>query len=120
MAHLLVFALENLEECPAVLEAWDKAGAGELTVLEGHVLAKQGESRRDDVGLLPSLRDILAGTEAHRRLVMALIEDQATLDKVIQVTEGMVKECECSGGGLLFVLPVTRTLRLEPPGPEDR
>jgi hypothetical protein len=33
MAHLVVFVLDDLEQCPQVLDAWDEAGAPGVTIL---------------------------------------------------------------------------------------
>jgi hypothetical protein len=59
MAHLVVFVLDNLEQCSAVLEAWEEAGALGVTILESTGLRRLRGVMRDDLPLLPSLRDLL-------------------------------------------------------------
>lgn len=49
MAHLLVFVLDNLEQCPAILEAWEEAGVSGVTILEGSGLGRLRGAMQDDL-----------------------------------------------------------------------
>ncbi|MGC8839119.1 MAG: hypothetical protein ACP5UM_11955, partial [Anaerolineae bacterium] len=67
MAHVLVLVLENLRQCQDILRAWEEAGAPGVTVLESTGLARLRGVLRDDLPLMPSLRDVLSAREMHHR-----------------------------------------------------
>jgi nitrogen regulatory protein PII len=113
MAHLLVFVLDNLEQCSQVLEAWEGAGAPGITILESTGLGRLRRIMRDDLPLLPSLRDLLAAQELHHRTLFSVIEDETTLERVIAATQRVIGDFTRHHTGLLFVVPVTRVLGLE-------
>lgn len=119
MANLLVFVLDNLEQLPDILEAWNEAGVSGTTILESTGQARFRDAMRDDMPLIPSLRDVLAGRELHHRTLFTVIEDEATLERAITATEDIIGDFSQHNTGLLFVLPVGRVLGLEKRGPED-
>ena len=119
MSHLLVFVLDNLEQLPDVLEAWNEAGVSGTTILESTGQARFRGAVRDDVPLIPSLGDVLAGRELHHRTLFTVIEDEATLERAIKATEGIIGDFSRRNTGLLFVLPVGRVLGLEKRDPAD-
>lgn len=112
MAHLLVFVLDNLEQCPDILDAWEKAGVPGVTILESTGLGRVRGVVRDDLPLLPSLSDILASRELHHRTLFTVVEDEATLERVIAATEQVIGDFSRHHTGLLFVVPVSRVLGL--------
>jgi hypothetical protein len=69
--------------------------------------------------LLPSLYDLLVSQEEHHRTLFSVIEDEAPLERVIAATERWVGDASCGYTGLLFVVPVTRVLRIGTKGPEE-
>ena len=119
MAHLLVFVLDNLERLPDILEAWNEAGVSGTTILESTGQARVRGVVRDDVPLMPSLGDVLAGRELQHRTIFTVIEDDATLERTIAATEGIIGDFSRHHTGLLFVLPVGRVLGLEKRGSAD-
>ena len=113
MAHLLVFVLDNLEQCPDILAAWEEAGTTGVTILESTGLARLRSAMRDDLPLLPSLRDLLTSQELQHRTLFTVMEDEATLERVIAATERIIGDFTRHHTGLLFVVPVSRVLGLE-------
>jgi hypothetical protein len=113
MANLLVFVLDNLEQCPDILAAWEEAGTTGATILESTGLARLRSAMRDDLPLLPSLRDLLTSQELQHRTLFTVIEDEATLERVIAATERIIGDFTRHHTGLLFVVPVSRVLGLE-------
>ena len=47
MAHLLVFVLDNLEQCSDILNAWEEAGTPGVTILESTGLARLRRAKHD-------------------------------------------------------------------------
>lgn len=117
MAYVVVLVLDNLEQCPAVLDAWEKAGVGGVTILESSGLGRFRGFVSDDLPLMPSLRDLLATRELHHRTLFSVVEDEATLERVIAATEQVVGDLNKPRTGLLFALPVTRVVGLRKRGP---
>ncbi len=113
MAHLVVFVLDNLEQCPAILDAWEEAGVPGVTILESTGLGRLRGVLQDDLPLFPSLRDLLVSRELHHRTLFTVIEDEATLERVIAATERVIGDFTRHHTGLLFVVPVVRVLGLE-------
>ena len=113
MAHLLVVVLGNLKQCPDILNAWEEAGVPGVTILESTGLGRLRGILRDDLPLMPSLRDLFSSRELHHRTLFTVIEDEATLKQVIQATERVVGDFTQPHTGLLFVVPVTFGLGLQ-------
>ena len=113
MAHLVVFVLDNISQCNDVLKAWEEAGASGITILESTGLGRLRGVVRDDLPLLPSLRDLLASQEMHHRTLFTVVDDEATLDRIIAATEQIIGDFSRHHTGLLFVVPVTRVLGLK-------
>ena len=119
MVHLLVCVLDNLEQCPDILDAWEAAGAPGVTILESTGLGRVRRAVRDDLPLLPSLRDFFARRELNHRTLFTVIEDEATLERVIAATERVIGDFTRQRTGLLFVVPVSRALGLEKRDPRE-
>jgi hypothetical protein len=113
MAHLLVFVLDNLEQCADVLNAWEGAGVSGITILESTGLSCGRQGIRDDFPLLPSLRSLLAGREMHHRTPFSVIEGEAILEQAIEATQRVVGDLSQPYTGLPFVVPVGRALGLK-------
>ena len=104
MAHLLVCVLDNLEQCPDILDAWEAAGAPGVTILESTGLGRVRSAVRDDLPLLPSMRDFFASQELHHRTLFTVIKNEATLERIIAATERVVGDFTRQRTGLLFVV----------------
>ncbi|MEW5940146.1 MAG: hypothetical protein AB1750_10815 [Chloroflexota bacterium] len=119
MAHLLVFVLDNVDQYPAILEAWESAGIPGVTILDSTGLGHLRERLiRDDLPLMPSLGDLLPSQEINHRTLFSVIEDEAVLKRVIAATQNVVGDFTRHHTGLLFVVPVTMAIGLEKRGPE--
>ncbi len=112
MAHLVVFILECGDACHDILDEWAKAGAPGATILESIGLARMRRAMRDDLPLVPSLRDLLRSDEMHNRTIFTVIDDDEVLERVIQVTREMVDFSQ-PHSGLLFVVPISRVYGLK-------
>jgi nitrogen regulatory protein PII len=113
VSQLLVFVLNNLEQCPDILDAWEEAGAPGITILESTGVGRIRSVVRDDLPLMPSLRDLLASQEMHHRTLFTVVEDEQVLERVIKATERVIGDFTRHHTGLLFVVPATRVLGLD-------
>jgi nitrogen regulatory protein PII len=113
MAQLVVLVLEKPEQYLSILEAWEEAGISGLTILESTGLGRVRGVLRDDIPLLPSLRDVLASQELHHRTLFSVVEDDATVDRVVAATERIIGGFSRGRTGLLFVVPVSQVFGLD-------
>jgi hypothetical protein len=110
MANLLVVILDEIEKFPALLEAWEHIGVPGVTVLDSAGSRKIAEhAKRDDLPLIPSLRALVSGEEAHNRTLFTVIEDDALLERAVQTAQRVVGDFMQPHTGIMFVVPVART-----------
>jgi len=110
MPSLMVLVLYNLSHFEEVLAAWHDAGAIELTVMDGLGTRLPSEqARRDDLPILPSIRDLLQSDDAPRRIIFAVVPDEL-VDPIAAVTERVLGDLRERGTGVLVVVPVSRVV----------
>jgi len=105
--------LDDVDQCPAILDAWEKAGVTGITMVESTGQARMRRAIRDDLPLMPSLRDLLAGSELHHRTLFSVVGDDEVLEQAIAATERTIGDLDTHDSGFLFVVPVTRVLGLK-------
>jgi nitrogen regulatory protein P-II 1 len=110
MAHLVVLVLDNLDHYSEILEAWAATGASGITVLESTGLGRLGGVMRDDMPLMPSLRDLVANRELHHRTLFTVVEDEALVEQLITSTQRILGDLSQENTGLLFVVPLSRVV----------
>lgn len=113
MNYLVVFVVDDLDHCPAILDAWEAAGVPGVTVLSSTGL---GRIRRagllDDMPLMPSLHDLLEREEVNHRTLLSVVDSQEMVDKMVSVAEQVVGNLEDPHTGFLFVVPVAQVYGL--------
>ncbi len=110
MAYLLVVILEDLERLPALLQAWKRIGVPGVTLLHS-VGGYRAETWLARMGL-SGLSRLLEGGEVKQRTLLSLIDDEALLERAIAEADNIVEGFDRPHSGILFVLPVARTLGL--------
>ncbi len=113
MAYLVVLVLDNPDQCPDVLRAWDETGVPGATILESTGLARMQKAIWDDLPLVPSVRDLLGTRELHHRTIFTVVQDEKAVDCVIAATQEVIGDLNTHHTGILFVVPVVRVLGLE-------
>jgi nitrogen regulatory protein PII len=116
MAHLVVLVLDNLEHYSEILEAWEATGVSGITVLESTGLGRLRGAARDDMPLLPSLRDLVSHRELHHRTLFTVVEHETMAEQLIAATKAIIGDLSRENTGLLFVLPLSRVLGLKSRG----
>lgn len=114
MSYLVIFVVDEIEHCPALFDAWEEIGVTGVTILESTGLGRirRAAGYRDDLPLMPSLRNLLQTQEEHHRTLMVLVKEKATIDKLITATERVIGPLDEPHKGVLFVLPVLRVVGL--------
>lgn len=110
---MVMMVVNNLDECPSILEAWEAAGVGGITILESSGLGRVRQSSRwEDLPLMPSLSDFLKTPEQRHRTIFAVVDSEERVDELVKTTEAIVGNLEKPDNGVIFVLPVLRAYGL--------
>jgi len=110
MPSMVILVLYNLEHFEGVLNAWRDAGAPAVTILDSVGTRElEEQARRDDLPLMPSIRDLLQSDDAPRKTIFTVIGDKA-VDDIIEATEGVMGDLTEAGKGILIVLPVSKVV----------
>ena len=109
MAHMIIFVLNDPDQCDELLQAWENVGIQGITILESTGLGRtKSNCVRDDVPLLPSLANLLQNKECKHRTLFSVIKTQEKVDAVVQATESVVGDLFEDNTGFLFILPVSQ------------
>lgn len=109
MAYLVVMIVDDPDNCPAILESWEALGVRGVTILESTGLGRLKRSGlRDDLPLIPSLRDLLESNEEHHRTLLSVVDDERKVDEMIAAAQETTGDLDRGDTGFLFVVPVLR------------
>ena len=110
MPNLIVVVVTDMQVCHDVIHLWEEAGVPGATILDsmGMRHLQQRHAHRDDLPLMPSLRNMLEQEEYNHRTVFSVVPDGFNLDDLIRRTEELVGDFERDHTGILFVMPVTQ------------
>src|ERR671925_336547 len=108
--YLVLLVLNNPDRLEELLIAWEENGVQGATVLFSTGLGRirQLDGWRDDMPLIPSLKDFYEVPENMNRTIFTIVKDEAHVDAVVAATKEIVGELDEKGTGLLLVLPVAR------------
>jgi nitrogen regulatory protein P-II 1 len=110
MNYLVVLIVDNIDDCPKILSAWEEAGALGITILESTGL---GRMRRaglsEDLPLMPSMHDLYQFGEVHHRTLFSVVDSQEMVDKMVTAVEQVIGDLDDPHTGFLFVVPVSQT-----------
>lgn len=111
MNYLVVLIVNNIDDCPTILDGWEAAGALGITILSSTGL---GHLRRaglcDDMPLMPSLQDLFGSEEVHHRTLLSVVDSQELVDKMISIARQVIGDLDTAHTGFLFVVPVIQTI----------
>lgn len=112
MSSMIVLVIHDLSQFDELLDRWHDAGAPALTMFD--CVGTRGpseQSRRDDLPLMPTIRDLLQSDEAPRKMIFSIVPDEL-VDPIVDATVEMLGDLSEEGKGILFVLPVARVVGL--------
>lgn len=114
MYYMVLLIINNIEQSPDVLDAWEALQVPGITILESTGLGTvRKRAIRDDLPLMPSLRDLFRSQEHQHRTLFTVVEGEAMVDRLVEATQKTVGDLEQPQNGVLFVLPVSRVVGLE-------
>ncbi|NLG74099.1 MAG: hypothetical protein GX495_18920 [Chloroflexi bacterium] len=113
MFFLVVLILNDPEYTHEILNAWEDAGVSGVTILNSTGLGRLRKAGlRDDFPLMPSLRDIFETDEIHHRTILTVVNSQALVDRLVEVTQSITGDLDQPNSGFLFVSPVLQVYGL--------
>lgn len=112
MSYLIIAVVDEIERCPALMEAWEAAGVTGITILESTGLGRMRLEThlRDDLPLMPSLRNLMQTREEHHRTLFTVVRDEAMIDRIFEISEKVLGDLAQPNRGIIFALPVVKTL----------
>jgi nitrogen regulatory protein P-II 1 len=113
MSYLVVLIIDDPDDCPCILDAWEEIGVTGVTILESSGMGRVRRSGvRDDIPLMPSLRNILATREVPHRTLLSVVDDQEKVDRMVAAAQEAVGNLDRPDTGFLFVVPVLQAYGL--------
>jgi len=108
--YLILLVIDDPDQLEDLLIAWEEAGVPSATVLfsTGMGRIRNLGGWRDDMPLIPSLRDFYEAPENLNRTIFATANDEAQVDAIVAATNKVVGDLDKANTGLLLVLPVAR------------
>lgn len=111
MSYLVVLVVDDIEQCPAILDAWEEAGVLGVTLLASTGLGRiRKAGLRDDMPLLPRLSDLFEKEEVQHRTLFSVVESQELVDKMAAVVKQIVGDLDDPHTGFMFVMPVSQVI----------
>lgn len=113
MYYMMMLIVSDLEDSLTVLDVWEENGVPGVTIMEGTGLGGVRQVMQwEEIPVIPSLMDFMRGREQQNRIFMTVVEGEAMVDHVINITQGAVGDLNDDNNGILFVLPVSRVVGL--------
>src|SRR5687767_15525786 len=96
--YLILLVLNDPDRLEDLLIAWEEIGVQGATVLFSTGLGRIREldGWRDDMPLIPSLRDFYELPENMNRTILTIVKDEAQVDAVVTVTKKVVGDLDRS------------------------
>ncbi len=116
MPFLLMYVLDRVGQMPAVLDAWERAGATGITILDSTGIGRLRQAGlREDLPLMPSLSDILANESVYHKTLLTVVEGETVIQNIVDATRQIVGDFSANHTGILCVLPVLQIYGLDKP-----
>lgn len=107
MSYLVVLIVDDPDHCEEILEGWESAGVAGVTIVESSGLGRlRRHSLREDVSIMPSIRDLFAMDEVHHRTLFSVVEEKEKVDRMVAIAQQVIGDLEQAHTGFLFVVPV--------------
>lgn len=115
---LVIFVLNDPDRLEDLLIAWEDAGVRGATVLFSTGLGRIRKlpTWRDDMPLIPSLKDFYSVPENLNRTIFTAVNTQSEVDAIVAATQKVVGPLDEEETGLLLVLPLSQAFGMNKGG----
>ena len=113
MSYLVVLVVDNPDDCPCILDAWQDLGVTGVTILDSTGMGRMRRAAlREDLPLMPSLSDFLEVREAPHNTLLSVVESEEMADRMAQAAQEVIGDLDKPHTGFLFVVPVLKAYGL--------
>lgn len=113
MKFLVVLVVDDPEDFPTILDAWENLGVTGITILESLGLGRlRRAGLEEDFPLMPSIRDLFESGEIHHRTVFSVVEGQEMVDSMVAAVHNITGDLDLPHSGFMFVVPVAQVYGL--------
>jgi len=110
MNYLVVLVVNDIDDTPEILNAWEDAGVLGVTILESTGLGRiRRAGLREDIPIMPSLHDMYQFGQVHHRTLFSVVDSQEMVDKMVAIAQQVIGDLDDPHTGFLFVVPVSQT-----------
>jgi CBS domain-containing protein len=117
MFRLLVVILYKTSLLPKLLETWQDIGVPGVTIIKG-AGGYRTRSRLDQLGLR-TISELLNLDEVQSKILLSVIDDEDLLERALVEAERVIGDFNQPDTGLLFTIPVDRTVGILRPEVKD-
>lgn len=113
--YLVLYVLHDETRLNEILDAWDLAGVGGVTILPSTGMGRMVKHMplREDIPLIPSLRDLLDDHEQMRNhTIFSIVESLELAEKLHRITEQIVGPLDNPDTGIMAILPLEKVYGL--------
>jgi nitrogen regulatory protein PII len=112
--YMILFVLHDPDLLEDVLTAWEQIGVKGVTVFPSTGLGRirQRAGARDDLPMIPSLRDFYHGEEEFNRTIFTVVDNDDIVDALAKATRKVVGDLNGPDTGMMVVLPTARVYGL--------
>lgn len=109
MYYIVVLVIDDVNRGPDIFDAWEDAGVGGITIIETTGLGRERRKQgfRDDIPLMPNIRDFLQGREEPHQTMFSIVNGEDMVNKLIEVTENITGNLSEPHTGILFAWPLS-------------
>lgn len=107
MSYMVVLIVDDIEQCPVILDAWEEAGVSGVTIMRSTGLGRIRQAAlRDDMPMMPSLQDLFENEEVQHRTLLSVVDSQEMVDKMVAAVQDITGDLDNPHTGFMFVVPV--------------
>jgi len=100
--YMIMFVLDDPVKLPVLLEAWEKAGLGGVTILESTGMHRV-KRRLFPMRYLPIVYDV----EENHLTLISIIQDEKLIDACLRATEEVIGSLEEPNTGIFAAWPLS-------------
>jgi nitrogen regulatory protein PII len=113
MSYLVVLVVDDPDDCPKILDTWETIGVSGATLLNSTGMGRiKKAGLLDDLPLMPNLQNFLGVREESHRTILSVVEDEALVEKMIEIAQHIIGDLDEPHTGFLFVVPVLKAYGL--------
>ncbi len=113
MYHMVMLVLDDVNQCTPIVDAWEEAGVGGITIFESTGLGRiRGNVQKNNLSIMPSLLSVMRSREERHRTMFTVVDSDEMVDKLIEITQSFIGDMMRPNKGVIFVMPVSRVVGL--------